>query len=185
MLLQLVTQHPQAVGAILKNTPTWVWGLLAALTWLGLTQLRDRSAGMARVTVMPVAMTGFSVWGTFSAFGASPQFAAVLASWFGAAVVVAAIVASTRAPATYDAGEGRFFLKGSWVPLALILGIFMTKYVVGVELAMQPQLARDGQFTLLVGTLYGFFNGLFAGRAIRLWRLAMQPQSLAGAPAAA
>lgn len=183
MLLQLITQHPQAVGTILKNTPTWVWGMLAALTWLGLSQLRDRSASMARVTIMPVAMTAFSVWGTFSAFGSSPQFGAVLASWFSAAAVIGALVASTRAPATYDAAEGRFLLQGSWVPLALILGIFLTKYVVGVELAMQPQLARDGQFTLVTGTLYGVFNGLFAGRAIRLWRLAMKPQALAATPA--
>ncbi|RYF41566.1 MAG: hypothetical protein EOO25_09485 [Comamonadaceae bacterium] len=185
MLLQLITQHPQAVGTVLRNTPTWVWGLLAALTWLGLTQLRDRSAGMARVTLMPVAMTVFSVWGTFSAFGASPQFGAVLATWFSAAAAVAALLASTRAPATYDAGEGRFFLKGSWVPLVLILGIFLTKYVVGVELAMQPQLARESQFAMVVGTLYGVFNGLFAGRAIRLLRLAMQPRTPARSPAGA
>lgn len=181
MLLQLITQHPEAVGTILKNTPAWVWGLLAGLTWLGLTQLRDRSASMARVTVMPVAMAAFSVYGTFSAFGNSTQFGAVLLSWLAAAALVAALFARTRAPATYDAAEGRFFLQGSWVPLAIILGIFMTKYVVGVELAMQPQLARDGQFTLVVGTLYGLFSGVFAGRAIRLWRLATKP--LGGATA--
>lgn len=185
MLLQLIAHQPQVVGTILKNTPVWVWGLLCALAWLGLSQVRDRTASLTRVTVMPVAMTAFSVWGTFSAFGGSPQFGAVLASWFGAAVVVAALAASTRAPATYDAAQGRFFLQGSWVPLALILGIFLTKYVVGVELAMEPQMARDSQFTLVVGTLYGVFNGLFAGRALRLWRLAVKPQALAGSPAAA
>ncbi len=48
---------------------------------------------------------------------------------------------------------------------------------------MQPQLARDAQFTLVTGTLYGVFSGLFAGRAIRLWRLALRPQALAGTPA--
>lgn len=185
MLLQLITNQPQVVGTILKNTPTWVWGLLAALTWLGLSQLRDRSASMARVTIMPVAMTAFSVWGTFSAFGGSPQFGAVLLAWFSAAAVVAGIVANTRAPATYDAAEGRFLLQGSWVPLSIILGIFLTKYVVGVELAMQPQLARDSQFTLVVGTLYGFFNGIFAGRAIRLWRLATKQQAPTAMPAGA
>ena len=56
--------------------------------------------------------------------------------------------------------------------MLLILGVFLTKYVVGVELAMQPALARDGPYTLAVGTLYGVFSGLFVGRAARLWRLA-------------
>ena len=56
--------------------------------------------------------------------------------------------------------------------MLLILGVFLTKYVVGVELAMQPALALDGPYTLAVGTLYGVFSGIFAGRAARLWRLA-------------
>ena len=34
-------------------------------------------------------------------------------------------------------------------------------------------MAHDGQFTLVVGALYGLFSGVFAGRAARLGRLAM------------
>ena len=175
MLMQLLTQHPEAVPTILAKTPAWVWGLLAGLLALGITQLRDSTPSLARVTVMPVAMTVFSIWGSFSAFGASPQFGAVLAVWFTSAAGVGAALAMTTAPATFDSAARRFHVRGSWVPLALILGIFMTKYVVGIELNLQPQLARDGQFTVMVGGLYGVFNGLFAGRAIRLWRLALRP----------
>ena len=36
--------------SILKTTPLWVWSLLAALTWLGLSQARVRTTGLARVT---------------------------------------------------------------------------------------------------------------------------------------
>jgi hypothetical protein len=182
MLIQLLTQHPEAVGTVLKNTPTWVWGLLAGLMTLGITQLRDGNPSVVRVTVMPVAMTIFSVWGNFTAFGASSQFGTVLVTWFTAAAVVGAALAMTTPPATYDPATRSFHVPGSWIPLALILGIFMTKYVVGVELNMQPQLARDGQFTVIVAGLYGVFNGLFVGRAIRLWRLALR--SAAPSPSA-
>ena len=71
------------------------------------------------------------------------------------------------AGATYDPATRTFFLRGSWIPMALILGIFLTKYVVGVDVAMNPGLARDGQYTLIVGALYGVFSGIFAGRAAR------------------
>ena len=71
------------------------------------------------------------------------------------------------------------------MPLALILGIFLTKYFVGVELAMQPTLARDGSFALQIAVLYGVFNGLFAARALRLWRLARQNAPMAATPASA
>ena len=36
MLLQLIAQHPQALAQVVKNTPVWVWGLLAGLTALTL-----------------------------------------------------------------------------------------------------------------------------------------------------
>lgn len=184
MLIQLLTQHPESVGTILKHTPSWVWGLFAGLLTLGLTQVRDGNPSLARVTVMPLAMTGFSVWGTFSAFGASPAFGTVLAIWFTAAAIVGTAMAMTQAPATYDSATRSFNVRGSFVPLTLILGIFMTKYVVGVELNLQPQMARDAQFTVIVGALYGVFNGLFAGRAIRLWRLALRRTAAPAAIAA-
>jgi hypothetical protein len=43
---------------------------------------------------------------------------------------------------------------------------------VGVTLAMHPSMARDALFATLVGMLYGVFSGFFAGRALRLLRLA-------------
>ena len=36
MLIQIATHQPQMLSAIVKHTPIWVWGLLAALLWLGL-----------------------------------------------------------------------------------------------------------------------------------------------------
>jgi hypothetical protein len=37
---------------------------------------------------------------------------------------------------------------------------------------VQPTLARDGSYTLVVAAVYGMFSGIFLGRAARLWRLA-------------
>ncbi|HMA07354.1 MAG TPA: DUF6622 family protein [Ramlibacter sp.] len=177
MLIQMLVHQPQMLGPVLQHTPSWVWGLLATLITLGLSQARTRTAGLARVALLPIAMTGLALWGTVSAFGGSTQFGPVLMAWLTAAVAALAAVAPFAPPAgtTYDPATRSFHLPGSWVPLLLILGVFLTKYVVGVELAMQPSLAHDSQYTLVVGTLYGAFSGIFSGRAIRLWRLAARP----------
>jgi hypothetical protein len=177
MILQLLAHQPQVLGAVVKNTPLWVWGLLAGLAWLGLDQARSRTVGLARVTIMPIVMAAMAIWGTASAFGRSPMFGYVMLVWMLAASVTFSLVASMAPPrgAAYDCDSRSFALPGSWVPMLLILGIFLTKYVVGVDMAMQPSLARDGQYTLIVGALYGVFNGIFAGRAARLWRLAAWP----------
>ena len=177
MLIQILTQQPQMLGTLLRNTPIWVWGLLAALTALGLVQARQRQASWARVSLLPIAMTALSIWGSVSAFGASPLFGFVMLAWLVAAAVALAVLASMPAPrgTAYDSASRSFTLPGSWVPMALIMGIFLTRYAAGVELAMQPGLARDGQFTLVVGALYGLFSGIFIARAARLWRLAHGP----------
>jgi len=177
MLIPMLVHQPQMLGSVLKATPVWVWGLLAALIWLGLSQARARTAGLARVSLMPVAMTALSLSGTVSAFGRSPLFGYVMLAWMFAAAVMLAFVVPMAVPrgAAYDAAARRFTLPGSWVPMLLILAIFLARYIVNVDLAMQPSLARDGGYTLAVGALYGLFAGVFAGRAGRLWRLTLRP----------
>ena len=174
MLIQLVTHHPEAIGQIVARTPSWVWGLLAALVALGASQLRSRKASLARVALLPLSMTVFSIWGTLAAFGRSPALGQALGVWLVAAVVLCALVAPTRPGASYDARTRTYAIAGSVAPMALILGIFLVKYGVGVELAMAPQLVRDTQYALTVAGLYGAFTGIFIGRSARLWKLALR-----------
>lgn len=157
---------------ILANTPKWVFALFAALLWLGLSQLLTRRVGLSRLTGLALGMSAFSLYGTVSAFAAVPM---ALLAWLLSAAVLFALLARRAAPAgtRYDATSRRFTVPGSAVPLALMMGIFFTKYAVGVTLALQPAVAQDLAFALAVSALYGAFSGVFAARAARLWRLAM------------
>ena len=144
-----------------------------------------RSAGLLRVLTTPVAMAAFSAYGVISAFGPTGQGGRTAGVWLAAALVTAGLALWLQPHAapgtTYAASTRSFDLPGSAMPLALVLGIFMTKYLVGVELVMQPALARDTTFALQIATLYGVFNGLFVARSARLlrlvWRSAALPSS--------
>ena len=166
---------------IFINTPKWVWAVLACLLLIGLSQTRQRRAGLARTALVPLALAGFSLYGTVSAFGASPL---VWAAWGIPAVLVAQAVLNRPVPkgVRYDAAVRQFELPGSWVPLMLIAGIFLTKYVVGVSLALNPSLKADIIFTTGVAALSGLFSGVFAGRTARLLGLALQLRSRRVAP---
>ena len=181
MLLQLIANHPEALGPILRNTPAWVWSLFAGLVAVGVSQLRDRTAGVGRVWLLPVGMTLFSVGSTLSALGGSPRLAVAVVAWVLAGALTFGLVAPGAATAQYDPVLRSYRLPGSAVPLLLILGIFLVKYVVGVELAMAPRLLQDAGFVLLVAILYGAFTGVFIGRAARLWRLSLHPAAGAAA----
>lgn len=155
---------------ILARTPSWVFALFAALLALGLSQARARQVPLVRALALPAAMVGLSGWGVGSAFGGT---GGPLATWLAAGLLCGSLV--LRGPVhpevRYDAMKRRFLLPGSWVPLVLILGIFCTKYAVGVSLAMHPTLAMDDGFALATSAVYGAFSGVFAGRALGLLRL--------------
>lgn len=173
--------QPSLVLQIVAGTPHWVWALLGGLLVLGLSQLRTRRTGLARALALPLSMSALSLYGTVNAFGVS---APVLACWALAAALALAL--SLRRPlpagARYEAARREFEQPGSWVPLLLILGIFCTKYAVGVLLALHPEQHANTSLALPVAALYGFFSGLFAGRSLRLLRLVLPAQRAAATP---
>ncbi|RQO41425.1 hypothetical protein DBV14_28305 [Variovorax sp. KBW07] len=169
---------------VILHTPKWVFAVFVLLVWLGAKQLLANNVSLSRVTLMPVAMGGLSLFGVISAFGDS--FGALL-GWAVAAAVLLALVLQRPLPATtrYDAAARSFQVAGSAVPLMLMMGIFLTKYVVGAALAMHPELRHQATFTVLVPVVYGAFTGVFAGRALRLWKLAIATDSMAAGARAA
>jgi len=58
------------------------------------------------------------------------------------------------------------------------MGIFFTKFAVGVQLALHPDLVHRAGFAVAASMIFGAFAGLFLGRTLRLWRLAMQDESI-------
>lgn len=175
MLIQMLIQQPRMLAAIVDNTPGWVWALLAGLLALGVSQLFPRRVSRLRAAVVPVAMAGFALFGIATAFAGTGQPGRTVAAWLcaaaGSAMVALWLRPAAQPGSRYHAPSGQFDLPGSAMPLVLILGIFLTKYTIGVQLAIQPALARDATFALTVAAVYGLFNGIFAARLLRLWYL--------------
>ncbi len=174
---------------ILSSTPSWVFVLFVVLLALGLRQTRTFRASLTRIAILPVAMKTLAVVGVVSAFGGA---SVALVGWIAAAAVAAAIVVRRPLPDStrFDTSTRTFEIAGSVVPLALMMGIFFTKYAVAVQLAIHPALAHQTGFALVGGAVYGAFSGIFAARGIRLLMLAMRDSRVgaarfAGAVAAA
>jgi len=161
---------------VFQHTPKWVFAIFALLLWRGLSSMLRRSVSLQAATLFPVAMLGLALWGIASAFGhASTEADALLAWATGAALAGPWMYArSTMAGIRYDAQKRRFDVPGSAWPLLLSMGIFCLKFMVGVSLALQPQLADKVRFALAVGCSYGVFSGIFMARVARLWQLAWQ-----------
>ncbi len=159
---------------ILIGTPTWVWALLTLLVGLGLAQRRPRTVTLRRVVLLPLAMTGLSMVGTYSAFHTSP-WSWIL--WAGAALAAITWFASADAPAgiRYDSAQKRFHLRGSCEPLLLMMAIFCTRYGVAVAIAMHPAWAQDVAVAAIVASICGALSGVFVGRMLRMILLTREP----------
>ncbi|WP_376710077.1 DUF6622 family protein [Comamonas sp.] len=166
---------------ILTHTPAWVFLIFGLLLFLGSMQLRPSSPHLVRAIALPLAMVALAIYGVMAAFGQSPAGLSALLVWALVAIALAVLVGRIRLheAVLFDPVRRRFALPGSAVPLVLMMGIFATKYAVGVMLALHPGYAHESGFALGASALYGVFSGVFAGRALRLMRLAMRGQAMA------
>jgi len=159
------------ITSILQYTPVWVWGLLAGLIALGVSLAFTREITLRRATLMPLAMVGLSLYGVASVF--HHQAFALLAWAVGLAITASLAIGLGIGRGAVWIPETRLLrVPGSWWPLVVILGIFITKFAVGVTLALHPDFARDSAFATSIGLIYGAFSGVFLGRGAALWKAA-------------
>ena len=156
---------------IVQHTPVWVWGLFAALVALGLSQVRTREVSMVRMTILPLVLLALSFTGVVSTFAHATIAILAWAVGVTAAIALGRPFMKVRG-ASWSSETGLLHVPGSWLPLALIVTLFLIKYGVGVTLAMNHAMAADTTFGACCGLAYGGFSGLFAARALGLRSLA-------------
>ena len=152
------------IANILQHTPVWVWALFCGLLALGILQTRTRTVSKARATLLPIVMVLLSLNGVLSAFGPMPV---AIGAW------IVGLLVTLRVAAPWVEVRGGVWLPendcfrvpGSWIPVSLIVAIFVTKYAAAVVLAMHPELAMNATVAGVLSLVYGSFAGLFWGRA--------------------
>jgi hypothetical protein len=158
---------------IILNTPIWVWALLAFLIYRGILSSMDREIPVKRILIIPVIMLLLSAQGIVATFGIS---LATALSWLPFMILgtLLAWALFSRDSIKAFPQKGAIFQRGSWLPLVLMMGIFATKYAVGVSLALQPDHAHELLFATGICALYGLFNGVFIGQVLRVFSIYRQ-----------
>lgn len=156
---------------ILKRTPPWVFVLFFVLLALGYFQSKDQAVSRGKVLLLPIAMIGLSFYGVVSAFAFSPIGLICWLLGIGIAAWLGILLAMPRG-VSYSIETKLFSVPGSWLPLALMMAIFFTKYAVAVILARQLPLAGEVAFIGSISLCYGLFSGLFLARALVIRRAA-------------
>jgi hypothetical protein len=150
---------------IITHTPVYVWAILAVLVWRGTAALREREMTVRSLFIVPLIMLALSLQDVLMKFGSD---ALALVVWAGAAAGTTLLVWKFGRPRTAPGSTpGSVIVRGSWVPLAMMMAVFFTKYVASVLLAVLPHARQDVLFAAAVCALFGVFNGCFLGRLAR------------------
>jgi hypothetical protein len=162
---------------ILKHTPLWVFGLFFGLAYVGYLQSKARLVSRHRLAVLPLAMLCLSFLGVWSSFGANLT---AFGSWAFAllAVVTFSLALAPPRGVSYSAQSKLFMVPGSWIPLALMMCIFFTKYAVAVARAVNPGSSNSIAWVTVVCAICGLCSGFFLARALRVARIVKQRQAV-------
>ncbi|MTW14203.1 hypothetical protein GM658_26670 [Pseudoduganella eburnea] len=151
---------------IVSHTPAYVWAILGFLVYRGVAASRDRILPVRQVFILPLVMLALGLQSTVNGFGlASPAGAAWL---LGLAAGVAMMWKGAGQGAVLDRAAGTVQLRGSWLPMALMMTIFVGKFAMAVALAAQPGLRASLAFALPACALFGAFSGAFMARPLRV-----------------
>ena len=156
---------------ILSHTPLWVYATFFVLLVFGLIQTRTRTVSKLPALLLPAGMLALSLAGIYTSFGLATL---PLTAW-GMALASATVVGysffrDTRIHCT----AGTFFIPGSWVPLVVMMAIFVTKYVYAIMHAYNAAVIATPIFIGALSAIYGLLSGYFSSRAVNLIKLAQK-----------
>ncbi len=148
---------------IIANTPFWVWVILVALVALGLGQTRTERRSFSGLVIPAVVFAVIAL----AKLGYARFAADALFGTLGGGVLGIALILLTRpGRRTEKLADGSYLIRGEWMPLVVILVVFVGNYFVAVISAIAPELAQSTAAGLAVGAINGFSALYMAGRTI-------------------
>ncbi|WP_338139993.1 DUF6622 family protein [Roseateles puraquae] len=163
----IATHRVNAMTSTAAAFPLWPLLILALLIALGWRQSRDRLVQPKTLVRLAVIMLALSLYGVASAFGVQ---ALPLLAWAAGLSAVLTLGRHALAPRILAREGMAVRLQGSWLPLALMLGIFADKFVLGVAAGVGSPVVHEAWFVAAASLSFGLFSGAFAARAAAVRR---------------
>lgn len=153
----------------LKDTPVWVWILLAFLLRRGFAALYGREMTTGRLFFLPVL---FLVWGVYGVI-TETQLAGVSLTMMAAGLLAGTALGYRlwrSQPSLRNSDKpGMIIRAGTPLTLGLIVIAFCMKFILTSAIYLQPGLGSSASFCMLFGGVTGLVDGVFWGGTLRLF----------------
>ncbi|MDR3470325.1 MAG: hypothetical protein P4M09_01305 [Devosia sp.] len=157
---------------IVSHTPLWVWAVLVVLVGFGWRRTREREIGLPGLLLFPIVIVALSL---SNLAGAGLPIASFAGLAIGGMLGVALGLTLERRNAPTPLGGGRLRLRGEWTSLAVVLAVFLTRYVRTVVGITHPLLAASEVFGLVTAGLSALFSLMLVTRTLLRLRIALRP----------
>lgn len=153
----------ETIWLAVVGAPWWVYPLLTYLILIGIKASKRHVVSIQQLFILPVIFSILSLSSLIMdlKFSGVSMGAWVVAFLIGAPVGWALV---RRLEIKIDRKQGLIEMQGSWIPLIVMLVIFLSKFYFGYQLAIIPSLSEEFTFQLEVVSLSGFCVGLLLGR---------------------
>jgi uncharacterized RDD family membrane protein YckC len=157
------------IALFLRETPVWVWILLAFLLRRGFAALYDREMAIGRLFFLPVL---FLFWGAYCVI-TETELAGVSLTMMAAGLLTGTALGyrlwSSQPPLRNSVNPGMIIRGGTPLTLGLIVIVFCMKFILTSALYLKPGLQSTASFCMLFGGVTGLADGVFWGGTLRLF----------------
>lgn len=145
---------------LFSNTPLYAYWIFFSLLFVGILQTKERKQGLLRALIIPFILIFFSVYALFQDFSVSLLS---ISSWVIGIlfIIIMKRFIKNQDNINYSSSNKVFTIKGSYIPLFLMMLLFFTKYSITVLQITSSSLLDSSLFIILLCLLYGIFTGVY------------------------
>lgn len=158
-----------AMTLFFRETPVWVWILLAFLLRRGFAALYDREMATGRLFFLPVLFLFWGAYGIITETALAGISLIMMASGLLAGILLGYRLWRSQPPLKNTDNPGMIIRAGTPLTLVVIVIAFILKFILTSALYLQPGLRSTASFCLFFGCLTGLVDGVFWGGTLRLF----------------
>lgn len=134
-----LVMNMQMIIKILEGTPSWVFGILAYLLWIGYLATKTRKVYIPRLLILPALLLSLRLRRLFIAGASATWFFLLIFLLVG---ILAGWCTAYRQKCVIDKEKMAVTIPGSWTTMFFILTIFVVRYYCGYNMAVYPEFAQ-------------------------------------------
>lgn len=155
----------ETIYQTLMHTPWWVYIIFIVLVKLGLRASKTSITHLPKLAIAPAIFTYMAVDSLINNLHLTRQVLLIF-SGTGLLGILIGYLQVTRLTLSFDREKYLIKVPGTWSVIVIMMIIFSTKYCLGYELALDPNILENSRFEIFFITVNAVCSGIFIGKFI-------------------